>query len=119
MAKNVTVNDLRERVQLLRIQWKTDEELNRKEYLLPVAEVFAYIYEKSSGIENTNAGFKQVKRLQVAIRKNTVEFEYIKHKNNLYKLISPVLEANAFCNFEAEGIVSDLPVITEYPEIAR
>ena len=120
MARIVNFTAFNSRIQLLRIQWKLDEELNRKEYLLPVADVFACIEEKSTAEEGTNAGYKPVKRLHVTIRKNPVEFEYIKHKNKLYRLTAPIAEVNsAYDGFDAEGIDANLPVITDYPEVAR
>lgn len=120
MAKNVTVNDLRERVQLLRIQWKTDEELNRKEYLLQVAEVFACVEVKNSANESTETGVRPMHRYKVTIRKNNLEFEYIKYKDCLYKLTAPAYDIdNKYTVFEVGGIYGKTPELTEYPETSR
>lgn len=106
MAKSLNISDLQERITLVGVKITTDAELNRIETLVDLAIVWANIENKSSNFDNTATGEKPKVKYKVTIRKNNVDFKYIRWRGNVYDLANPKFDVDRkYTMFEMTGLV--------------
>lgn len=102
MYKTPRIADFRDRITLLQVQWQVDDELNRKEVLVPVKTVWAAIEAKSSAFDGTQTGTRPEVVYKIFLRKIDVSFGYIQWKNKILSLKFPTYEVdNKYIYFEA------------------
>ena len=75
--KPIRVADFREKVTLLKAAVTVDSELNRTETLTPTKVVWASVEVRSSSIDDTSAGHKDVLKYRIYIRKQAISCDYI------------------------------------------
>ena len=89
MAKDITIGDLSERITLIGVTETVDDELNRIETLVDLATVWAFIEFKSSNFDKTATGERPEVRYKVTMRKNDINFLYIRWRGTVYNLDAP------------------------------
>lgn len=100
-VKAPKIAEFRDRITLCQVQWKIDDELNRKEVLVPVAERWASVTAKTSNINATQTGTRPEIVYSVVLRKTNVDFEYAIYKGTTCALKAPKYDVdNKYTYFE-------------------
>lgn len=81
--KSLRIADLRDRVVLKKAVVTVDSELNRIETLVTTKTVWANVEVRSSIVDNTDAGHKDVLKYKITIRRQSIECDYLEYKGTL------------------------------------
>ena len=102
----IKTSDFREKIELLKYVNSIDSELNRIENLKSIKSVWANIQAESSNIDDTEAGHKDLLKYKIFIRKQAVNFDYVRYRGKLLILTGPYYEVeNKYICLKCEEIV--------------